>query len=264
MTGKKKPKASRGMAPTKRGMRKKELEQGGQFGDTLFIKRGDTAPVQFFHEPDDFLVFQQHAWEEDRKWFFVPCTGDECPLDDDEDEARARRGYQWAAQILDVKEKKSKVLSGGKDLGNRVFYRYERKPSTFVRRVFEITKFATKPITYDVAPGEDKPLDLSKFTPIDLDEWLDKQVKAYYGEEVPKASDLEDEDEDDDEDEAGWDEDDDDDDEDEASTDDDEDDEDEEAASADDDDDDEEEEPPSPKRKKAKAGAKKARKRSRK
>lgn len=197
-----KTKASRGMKGTaKRGMKKKDLEKGGSFGDTMYIKKGDTASAQFFHEPDDFLVFQQHAWEEDRKWFFVPCMGeDECPLDDDEDEDRARRGYQWAAQVYDLGEKKAKVLSGGKDLGNRVYYRYEKKPTSFTKRVFEITKFATKPITYDVAPGEDKPINLDKVKPIDLDEWLAKQVKAYYGEDGPsKASDLEEPEE-----EEGW------------------------------------------------------------
>src|SRR5688572_15129141 len=103
-------------------MKKKELEQGGGFGNTAYIKKGDTLPVQFYHEPDDFLTFKEHQWDEDRKWFFVPCLGDDCPLCDDESENRSRVAYQFAAQVYNIKEKKAQVLKGGKDLGGRIYF----------------------------------------------------------------------------------------------------------------------------------------------
>jgi hypothetical protein len=183
-------------AVTSRGMKKKDLEPGAGFGDTAYIKKGDTVPVQFYHEPDDFLSFREHQWEEDRKWFFVPCIGDGCILCDDESDTRSRSSVQWAAQVYNIKEKKAQVLKFGKDLGNRIWFRYERKPSLFIKRVFEITKFATQPISHQVDVGEDKPIDLNKVKPIDLDEWRKKQLKAYYGDDIPTASDLEDDEDD--------------------------------------------------------------------
>lgn len=234
-----------------RGMNKKDLAQGAGFGDTAYIKKGDTIPVQFFQDPDSFLVYREHQWEEDRKWFFVPCIGDGCVLCDDESNDKAKTSYQWAAQVYNLKEKKVQVLKGGKDLGNRIMFRYERKPTMFVKRVLEITKFATSPITHQVDVGEDKPLDLSKKKPIDLEEWRQKQLKAYYGDEIPTADDLDDDDDDFEDDDPDTDDEDFEDDDEDEETEDEEESEDEDEDSTDDDEEEEEEEPePKPQRRK--------------
>lgn len=175
-----------------RGMKKKELERSGNFGETVYIKKGDTVPVQFYHSPDDFVTFKEHQWQEDHKWYFVPCLGEECPLCEDESDDRSRTGYQFAAQVYNIKEKKPQILKGGKDLGGRVYFRFERNTKTFTKRVLEITKFATQPISFEVSPGDDKPIDLTKVPPIDLEEWLNSQIQAYYGDEVPSAGSLDD------------------------------------------------------------------------
>lgn len=189
----KKGSATKGMVPTHRtGMKKKELEQGGgKMGDTAYIKKGGTLPVQFLQTPDEFLVYQEHSWQEDGKWHFVPCLGEDCPLCEDESDDRRKRGYQWACNVFNHQLKKVQVFKGGKDLGNRIYTKHEKKPTMFTKRVWEVTKFATSPITFEVGISEDdKPIDVSEQKLIDLEEWLTKEVSDFYGEDEPTASSL--------------------------------------------------------------------------
>lgn len=241
-------KKSKGLSPkTFRGMSKKKIQSGTSknAGKRLVLDKGKTVPIQFLEKPEDMTEFEVHVFQENGRWEFIPCAGDNCPLCDDEDEERSRTSYRFATNVFNLKEKKVQILEGGKDLAGRIFYRYERKPASFIKRTFEVTRFDTKPVTFDVAPGEDDPVATRSLKPHDIDNYILEEMKKYYGDDLEAAvSELEDDDIDEDDDledeidDEDEDEDDDDLDEDEDLDEDDEDDEDEEDEDDDEDDDD--------------------------
>jgi len=174
------------------------------------LKPGETCTVQFLSKPEDFTEFETHSWSDGSRWNFVPCAGDECPLCQDEDSDKRKKSYRFACLVYSFRDKAVKVLEGPKDLAGRIFFRYERKPTMFTKRTYEITKLATTPVSYDFAVGEDDLVSAATLKKasekVSVDEYLELELKAFYGNELPEASgkglaEEPDEDEDEDEDE---------------------------------------------------------------
>jgi hypothetical protein len=229
---------------TFKGINKKRLEGrgGANAGKRVILKAGDTLDVQFLQNPDDFSEYEQHGWRDGNQWTFVPCLGDGCPLCEEESDEIRRTSYKAVANVYNIKEKKVQVLEMGRDLAGRVFYRYEKAPAKFTKRTFEVTRFPTQPVTYDVAVGEEPAVKTTGLTLIDLDEYILEEAKRYHGADMPTASALDDDEDDDDEDldDEEEDEDDEDLDDDDEDEEEDEDDEDEEEDDLDDEEDDDE------------------------
>ncbi len=208
---KRKASASKGLSvKTFQGLNKTRMEKksNANAGIRVAIKQGETVPVQFLTKPDEFTEFNQHSWKDGDRWYFVPCAGEECPLCQDEDRGRAKQSYRFAALVYNLRDKKVQILEGPKDLAGRIFYRYERKPSMFLKRTYDVTKFPTTPVTYDFAIGEDDLVAMStikaKGKLIDIDAYLEGELKSFYGDDLPEGSAAvtePDEDADDDEDE---------------------------------------------------------------
>lgn len=202
---------SKGLSPAIfGGLDKKRIESkgGGNYGLRVVLKQGDTAPVQFLGDPDDqgcFIEYEIHGFKEDGNWQFVPCAGDDCPLCSDEDDQRRRTSYRFAAVVYNLKEKKVQILEGPKDLAQRIYYRFSRRPSAFLGRVYDVTKFPTTPVTYAVDRGDDDPVAASRLEKLerpDLEKYVASEMERYYGTmEIPKSSALDDEEDDEEEEE---------------------------------------------------------------
>lgn len=187
------PSSSRGTsrpAPAKRkglsvktyaGLNEKRMKSGGGGGMRVIIKQGDTVPVQFLQTPKQFVEFDQHQWREDGVWNYVPCAGDDCPICEHEDQTRAKRHYKFIANVYDLKEKRVAILEGPKTLATQIFYRYQRKPALFLKRVFDVTKFPTQPVTYGFQMAEENPVRTSGLKLIDLDGYVQGELDRYFG-----------------------------------------------------------------------------------
>lgn len=205
------PRASKGLSVrTFKGLNKKRMASGGGSGLRVVLKQGETGTFQFLDEPSEMREIERHEFQEDGKWNFVPCAGDDCPLCDDEEEDKAKSRYRFYANVYDIKQKKVLVLDGPKDLAGRVFAKYERKASMFKKRVWDISKLGTTPVSYDVDLAEKDPVPTTRLEKHDLDDYLLAELKRYYGDDLEAAStgksaledddDIDDEDEDDEED----------------------------------------------------------------
>lgn len=234
-----KAKAKKGLsAKFAKGLNKKKIKQKGT-GKVLFIKKGSTVPVQFLQTPEDFIEYEVHSWQEGGDWIYVPCTGKGCPQCGDEEEKYNKKAYRMATNIYNLENKQVQILQGPKDLAGRILYRYERKPASFLKRVFDVTKFDGNPVTYQFELAEEKPASTKGLKLHDLEKYLEEELVRFYGDDVPSPEDLEDDDDDTEEEEDnGEDEDEDEDDDDTEDDDDDEDDDDEDDDEDDDDDDD--------------------------
>lgn len=193
-------KKQKGLAQTFGGLSKKRLAKkgSGTFGVQLILKKGETEPVQFLGTPntDAFLEYDQHVFQADGMWQFVPCSGSKCELCEDENPKISAKGYAFVTNVYDHKQKKVLILGGPRDLAQRIAYRYERAPSRFLKRVYEVTKFDTTPVSYEFQIGEDPPIRTDKLKSHDLNAFLDEQIKRFLGESTDtKGKDLEDEDE---------------------------------------------------------------------
>ena len=199
------------MARTKRGLaavtsrglnRKKIAKKGRGTGDRVVLKDGSTIPIQFYVGPDDFLEYEIHRFQEDGNWQIVPCLGDGCPLCDDESDTKSKTTYRFAAPVWNFTEKKSMILEGPKDLAEKILFRYDRlkTKALFVKSTYEAVRFPTNPTTYGLDKGEEEPIKLKASDAKDLDAYVDNQIKAYYGDEIPTASSLDSGDDDDDDD----------------------------------------------------------------
>jgi hypothetical protein len=189
-----KPATRKGLTvKTFKGLSKKRMESKASknFGKRLNIKQGDTIPVQFLQLPDDFLEYEMHSFQEGGRWVYVPCIGDDCPLCADESQQLSKTSYRFSCNVYNLKEKKVQILEGPKDLASRIFYRYERGSAKFLKRTFEITKFPTQPVSYDVAIADEPTVKTAGLKLLDLDEYIVEEAKRYYGDEVPAVSALE-------------------------------------------------------------------------
>lgn len=167
---------------SKKRMKKKSNPNAGM---RIPLKKGESVLVQFLTDPDDpegFREFEQHTFQEDGRWQFVPYSPN-APLAEDDNDSKRSTSYRFVAVVYDLKERKVRVLEGPKDLAQRIFYRYEKRPEKFRKRVFEVTKFPTQPVSYQVDMAEERPVNTSKMEPVDLEEYLIGEMKRYYGEE---------------------------------------------------------------------------------
>lgn len=198
------------------GLNKKRMESKGGGGNRVILKKGDTVAVQPLQKPSEMLEFDQHVWKEGGKWYFVPCTGDDqCEPCQSEDSNVSRKSYVFACNVYNLKDRKVQVLAGPKTLATQLFYRYQRKPALFLKRVYDITQFPTNPVTYNFELAEEQPVRTSGLKLIDLDEYVQGELDRYYGDdEKPSGksggkSSLDDDDDEDELDEEDFEEDDD-------------------------------------------------------
>lgn len=187
------------------GLNKKKLAKRAQrsLGNRVILKDGDTVPVQFLTGIDGAKEYELHRFQEDGSWVMVPCLGEGCPLCDDESDTKSKSSYRFVINVYNLAEKKVQVLEGPADLANKIVFKHERlkKASDFTKRTWEVTRFPTNPTTYGMDKGEEDPVPTKGLKLIDLDGYVDAQVKTYYGDNLPTASALDGDDDDDDADE---------------------------------------------------------------
>jgi hypothetical protein len=203
-TKKKTTSAKKGMSvKTFGGMSKKRMTSSGGGGNPnrLPLKKGKTITVQFAQTPDEALEYDIHVFQENGRWQFVPCMGEDngCPLCASEIDKVRGTSYHFAINVYNLEAKRMQVLEGGKDLATRIYAKFERNKDRFTKRTFDITMFDTKPVTFEVDTGEEAPIKgLANMDLVDLQEYLDQQIKDYHGEDEGGRTALDDDDEDDD------------------------------------------------------------------
>jgi hypothetical protein len=178
------------------GLNQKRIEaSGGGSGKRMaWRKERPTELVQFLTNIDGFREYFIHSWQEDARWQFVPCAGEGCPLCESEDDAQARKQYRFCANVYNFANKKVQIMEGPQGLATRIFQRYKAAPAKFLKRTYEVTKFPTKPVTYNFERGdvEDQPVRSTTGLKLyDLDEYILEEMQRYYGEDMPATSDLE-------------------------------------------------------------------------
>lgn len=196
-----KAKAKTGLsAAVSSGLNKKKIERRQQrsLGNRVIMKDGTTVAVQFLTGIDGFKEYEIHRFQEDGSWVMVPCLGEGCPLCDDESDTKSKTSYRFVANVYNFKEKKVQVLEGPQDLASKIIFKLENmsNPALFTRRSWEVTRYPTNPTTYGMDKGEEDRISTKGLTPIDLDGYIDGQVKNYYGDELPTASSLDADDDD--------------------------------------------------------------------
>lgn len=191
MPTKRKAPAKKGLsAKTFQGLNQKRMASKGQGGaDRVVWKEGEAVPIQFLTDPTEFREYDQHVFQEDGRWNYVPCAGEDCPLDNDEDEKKRKKSYQFIALVYDLKERKVSVARGPKTVATQIFYRYQRKPEAFKKRVYDVTKFPTTPVSYNFEIAEEPPVNTKAIKHnIDLDEYIDNELKRFYGDEYEPSN----------------------------------------------------------------------------
>jgi hypothetical protein len=199
---KKKAKSSKGLSvKTFKGLNKKRIKSKGGAGKRVVMKQGDTVTLQFMQDPTEFIEIERHEFQEEGQWQFVPCAGDDCPLCVHEDDDFSKTRYRFFANVWNTKEKKVQVLDGPKDLASRIFAKFERKPQLFKKRVYDISKLPTQPVSYDVEIAEEDPVKLAGKELLDLEDYLQDELKRYYGDDLEAvkagSTSLDDDDDDD-------------------------------------------------------------------
>lgn len=198
-------KKSKGLSvKTFAGLNEKRMKsRGGGASNRIIIKDNDTVTIQFPYPPDPekpgFREFEQHSFQEDGNWQYVPCAGDECPLCQDESSAKSKKSYQFVAIAYDFKERKVKILKGPKTLATQIFFRYQKKRNLFTKRAYDITRFPTNPTSYNFELSEESPVNTKALkSDIDLDKYLDGELTRYFGDDFDPLADSSLDDDDDD------------------------------------------------------------------
>lgn len=184
---KQKAKAKGGLsAKTFGGLSKKRMASKAGPGNKMIMKSGETRVAQFVADPDDekyWKEFDQHSFQEDGTWYYVPCAGDDCVLCLDDSESRSKTSYRFICVVYNLKEKRLQVLEGPKTLSQAIFYKYQQKPDMFLKRVWDMIRFPTQPITYNIDRGDDDPVklkDVLKGEVPDLDKYLADEMARFY------------------------------------------------------------------------------------
>lgn len=212
-----KNKGPKGLAPKSfKGFTPSRFNKGGGGGGgnqswkkRVRIKKGQTVPMQFCTTPDEFEEGECHIFRENGMWKFIPCADEGCPLCGSDDPEQARTSYRFWANVYNHETKKVEILEGGGNLAIHVHQKYNRKPSVFCSRVFDLTMFPTKPVSFSLERAEEEALKgsrLAKLEQHDLIQYMVDEMQAYYGDDLenPKMGRTsldEDDDEDDDDDE---------------------------------------------------------------
>lgn len=210
----------KGLTPkTFQGMSRTKVMAGGGGGTGAYkhrvkMKKGTSHVLQFITGLDEFLEYEQHVFRDDEgRWRFVPCGGEDCPLCHDEREDVARTSYSFACLVWNFREKRVMILAGGKKLGLKIYQKWEKcgananariRNKKFVQRVYEITALPTNPADWivdlepDVRPKDPKILQAQakKKDAPDLEAYVKEEMEFYFGNSMPKASSLDEDDED--------------------------------------------------------------------
>lgn len=171
-------------AKIRKGMKKENVENSAGSGKMFFLKRGEEKTIQFLQSPSEFFEFDTHSFEDESVWQYVPCLAKNCPLCAEDDPDISKTSYRWVANVWNHNDKKIQVLENGRQLGEKVMTRFEKKPKSFVKRVFDIKKSSGKgQVTYDLDSGDDPAIDPEKVKKKlwDLEEYVQEQVSKYYG-----------------------------------------------------------------------------------
>jgi len=194
-------------AKTFKGLSKKRMEKGAGNSLRLRLEKNKSHPVQFLETPDEMVEFDQHQFQDGNRWQYVPCTGEGCPLCDDDDRDVSRVRYRFITNVYSLKERKVLVMEGPKDLAQRVAFRYERKPGSFKKRVFDVTMFDSNPVSYQVELAEEEPVRVKSDQRHDLEKYITDALERYYGSGGSADKSALEEDDEDDDNETEWDED---------------------------------------------------------
>lgn len=192
---KKKEKAKpsgKGLSPTIwKGLSKKRYTKGSAT-NRCKIDTGSTVTVQFIDDPSTMTEFVQHQFRDGGKWNYVPCAGDDCPLCEDDDPDVSKQNYRFLANVYNLATKQVEILEGPKTLAGRIAFRWgnkgKRSKKLFPNRTWDITKFDTQPVSYDVERGDDSPLKLDRIAamkPYDLEADVTESLRRYYGDDMP-------------------------------------------------------------------------------
>lgn len=166
-----------------RGMTKSKIQTRAS-GIFFWLRKGEVKPIQFLETPEQFVEYYVHQFQdEEDRWRYIPCLVKRCPLCREEGEAGKRR-YRFATNVWNVLERKVQILEGGTQLGALILQRYERRPSSFLDRIFDLGKLGRTPVMYDLVPTEDRGLDESKRRQLklhDVESYIQDQAIQYYG-----------------------------------------------------------------------------------
>lgn len=173
------------------GLNEDNYTAGTGFGDRLkFEKKGKAYPVQFVAGIDDssqWIEFWQHQFRDGKSWAYVPCLEDNCPLCADDDDEVKKRRYRFVTNVLDLKDKKMKILEGPKDLSSRIARRWESKKKAkkkggkpFLEQVYGLVQNDTQPVTYDVEVLDDKAVKINLKDCYDLQAYIDSAAQRFF------------------------------------------------------------------------------------
>lgn len=183
------PATSKGLSPkTFRGLNKKRMEKKGGNFNRVVIKQGDSVVVQFLEPIEEFVEYENHSFRDGARWQYVPCAGDDCPLCADDDPDVSKTGYRFCCNVYNFKEKKVQILEGPKDLAGRIAHRYERRAKSWLKRTWEISKFPTTPVSYDVESADDRPVRPDGLERHDLMKYITDEMLRYFGDDIPSPS----------------------------------------------------------------------------
>lgn len=200
------PSAKMGLNPkTFKGLNKKRMaKKTGNF-NRLALKQNDSAVVQFMTGIDEFLEYEVHNFRDGARWVYVPCAGDDCPLCADEDYDVSKTTYRFACNVYVFKEKKVLILEGPKDLAGRIANRYAKRKKSWLKRTWEVSKYGTTPVSYDVESADNRPVRTDGMKLHDLLDYVKGEISRYFGDDMPTSksgpSSLDEDDDWDDEDE---------------------------------------------------------------
>lgn len=181
-------------AKTFHGLSKNRMKKrGGGAGNRVKVEDDKPNVLQFYVTPDEFEEYEQHGWQANGQWTFVPCAGEGCPLCSNEDDKIRKTSYRFAAPVFDHKAKESKVLEGPQTMASVIFRRYERAPSKFLKRVWDITRFSGTPTTFDAEVSEQDPKNPRSLPePQDINKYIQSQMDRYYENAAADVSALDD------------------------------------------------------------------------
>ena len=172
------------------GLSKKRMEKG-QASDRIFMKKGETATVQFLGATDDEEVFREfyvHQFQDGGRWTYVPCAEDNCPLCEDEDPQVSKAHYRFCTSVYSLKDKKVAILEGPKDLAGRIDRKCSRNAKKFLRKTWDISKLDTTPVSYEVEEADDRAVSTDGLKPMSLPGYIEQEQRRYFGNDMPTES----------------------------------------------------------------------------
>lgn len=170
-----------------KGLNEGRMKKGSN-SPRVILKQGDTATMQFLTGIKEFREYDSHQFQERNRWNYVPCAGDGCPLCEDEDPDVSKVTYRFCCNVWVPKEKKVLVLEGPKDLSGRIALRFKSNKKKFTKRMFDVSKLKTTPVSYDVERSDGRVIDPDSVELIDLEAFIISEMERYFGDSTPKIS----------------------------------------------------------------------------